>query len=43
MNVCKWCISGSATENSILQSVLPGLNKVFNQSINMAQIGTYSY
>ncbi len=27
-------MSGSATENSILLSVLPRLNKVFNQSIN---------
>ncbi len=34
MNVCKWCMSGSATENSILLSVLLTLNKVFNQSIN---------
>ncbi len=34
MNVCKWCMSGLATENSILQSVLPRLNKIFNQSIN---------
>ncbi len=33
MNVCKWCMSGSATENSILLSVLPRLNKIFNQSI----------
>ncbi len=36
MNVCKWCMSGSATENSILLSVLPRLNKIFNQSINLA-------
>ncbi len=35
MNVCKWYLSGSATENSILLSVLPRLNKIFNQSINM--------
>ncbi len=34
MNVCKWGMSGSATENSILLSVLPRLNKMFNQSIN---------
>ncbi len=34
MNVCKWCMSGSATENSILLCVLPRLNKIFNQSIN---------
>ncbi len=34
MNVCKWCMSGSATQNSILLSVLPKLNKIFNQSIN---------
>ncbi len=34
MNVCKWCMSGSATENSILLNVLPRLNKIFNQSIN---------
>ncbi len=33
MNVCKWCMSGSANKNSILLSVLPRLNKVFNQSI----------
>ncbi len=32
MNVCKWCTSGLATENSILLSVLPRLNKTFNQS-----------
>ncbi len=30
MNVCKWCMSGSVTENS----VLPRLNNIFNQSIN---------
>ncbi len=34
MNVCKWCMSVSATENSILLCVLPRLNKRFNQSIN---------
>ncbi len=34
MNVCKWYMSGSATENSILLSVLLSLNKNFNQSIN---------
>ncbi len=37
MNVCKWCMSNSATENSILQSVLQRLNNIFNhfnQSIN---------
>ncbi len=34
MNVCKWCMSGSATENSILLRVLLRLNKIFNQSIN---------
>ncbi len=34
MNVCKWYMSGSATENSILLSVLPRLNKIFNHSIN---------
>ncbi len=41
MNVCKWCMSGSATENSILLSVLPRLNKSFNQSINQSvqQVG----
>ncbi len=33
MNVCKWCMSDSATVNSILLSVLPRLNKNFNQSI----------
>ncbi len=33
MNVCKWCMSGLATENSILLSVLSRLNKKFNQSI----------
>ncbi len=38
MNVCKWCMSGSATENSILLSVLPRLNKVFNQSINIRHV-----
>ncbi len=32
--MCKWCMSGSATDNSILLSVLPRLNKIFNQSIN---------
>ncbi len=32
MNVCKWCMSGLATENSILLSVLPRLNNIFNQS-----------
>ncbi len=33
MNVCKWCMSGSATENSILLSALPRLNKIsINQS-----------
>ncbi len=36
MNVCKWCMSVSATENSILLSVLPRLNKIFNQSINQS-------
>ncbi len=36
MNVCKWCMSGSATENSILLSVLTRLNKIFNQSINQS-------
>ncbi len=36
MSVCKWCMSGSATENSILLSVLPRLNKIFNQSINQS-------
>ncbi len=35
MNVCKWCMSGSATENSILLSVLLRLNKIFNQSIKL--------
>ncbi len=34
----KWCISGSATENSILLSVLLRLNIIFNQSINHNQI-----
>ncbi len=34
-NVCKWCMSGSATENNILLSVLPRLNKIFDQSINL--------
>ncbi len=34
MNVCKLCMSGTATENSILLSVLPRLNKICNQSIN---------
>ncbi len=35
MNVCKWCMSGSATENSILLSVLPrfSINQSVNQSI----------
>ncbi len=33
MNVCKWCMSVSATEHSILLSVLLRLNKIFNQSI----------
>ncbi len=37
MNVCKWCMSGSATENCILLSVLPRLNKFFNQSINQSR------
>ncbi len=39
MNVCKLCklcTSGSATENSILLSVLPRLDKIFNQSINQS-------
>ncbi len=35
MNVCKWCMSGSATENSILLNVLLRLNKLFNQSIKI--------
>ncbi len=34
MNVCKWCMSGSATEHSILLSVPLRLNKNFNQLIN---------
>ncbi len=34
MNVCKWCMSCSATDNSILLTVLPRLNKMFNQLIN---------
>ncbi len=38
MNVCKWCMSGSATENSILLRVLPRLNKIFNQSINQLSV-----
>ncbi len=37
MNVWKWCMSGSTTENSILLSVLPRLNKIFNQSINQSK------
>ncbi len=37
MNVCKWCMSGSATENSILLSVLPRLNKNI-QSVNQSTI-----
>ncbi len=32
MNECRWYMSGSATKNSILLSVLPRLNKIFNQS-----------
>ncbi len=35
MNVCNWCMSGSATGNSILFSVLPRLNNIFNQPINL--------
>ncbi len=36
MNACKWYMSGSVTENSILLSVLPRLNKIsINQSINL--------
>ncbi len=31
-NACKWSMSGLTTENSILLSVLPRLNKTFNQS-----------
>ncbi len=34
MNVCKWCMSGSASKTSILQSVLPRLNNIFNHAIN---------
>ncbi len=34
VNVCKWCMSSSATENSIFLSVLPRLNNIFYQSIN---------
>ncbi len=39
MNACKWCMSGSATENIILISVLPRLNKIFNQSIKTKLYG----
>ncbi len=34
MTVCKWCMSGSANENSISLSVPLRLNKNFNQLIN---------
>ncbi len=35
--MCKWCMSGSATENKILLSVLTRLNKKksINQSIQI--------
>ncbi len=33
MNVCRWCIGGLATLNSILLSVMPRLNKTFNHFI----------
>ncbi len=33
MDVCKWCTNGSDIENSFFLSVLPRLNKTFNQSI----------
>ncbi len=35
MNVCKWCMSGSTNGNSTLLSVLPRLNKTFNESITV--------
>ncbi len=37
MNVCKWCMSGSSTENNILLSVQRRLSKNFNQSINHSE------
>ncbi len=43
MNVCKWCMSGTATENSISLSVLPRLNNIFNQSINQSDTSAKTY
>ncbi len=36
-------MSGSATENSILLSLLPRLNKIFNQSINGLYMSFHIY
>ncbi len=42
MNVCKWCMSGSAIENSILLSMLQRLNKIFNQ-FNQIYFSLFSF
>ncbi len=43
MNVCNWCMSGSATENSILLSVLPRLNKIFIHSFIQMKLPTGTF
>ncbi len=41
MNVCKWGMSGSATANSILLSVLLRLNIIYNQFTIQWEIVNY--